>query len=284
MNPMLDDTAPDWRWGLVVEMVGNNEYPSRREEDAWLRRACHYLKRFNQRSPVEKWRLKHDYPNLYRAHSLNANSDSVKWMIEAGLLTGVDITALAEYVGESEEVVREYATLFYDVSDKLNAKGYILNRIMLPALQRGAHGHDSDFLFKTLAYCCGWDELKSYLNKGLLSKDMEGFFVKSTKQQVIKNAWTASHRLEINNYNAVAVMDLALRLMEMEKAIGPHDTNKTQVMLNDLLNQCRLAIIPSTASMQLHEPRSDEMVHGVKRLKYGDPIPIKATETLDGKA
>jgi hypothetical protein len=272
----LDENAPDWRWQIVTSLVDDNKPPSRRTEDDDFRKAWYYLKRANTvKSRYETHALSRDYPGLSGAHRLYENTNSVKWIIEAGLLTDISIEDLSKFVSQPKGVIEDYVKYFYDVRDKLDSRGYIINYVTLPAVKRGLSQRDYDFLYKTMAYCCGWDHFVSLIDNKQMDEETTKFFQTGFKQNLIRLGYLSTMRVEVNNFTATAIMDMNVKLLDLERNKNS-DSLQTQAvnMLGEVLSNCKMAIMPSAKALMVHEPRADELIGGVKRLKYGDPISL----------
>jgi hypothetical protein len=275
-DEFLDENAPDWRWQIVTSLVDDNKPPSRRTEDDDFRKAWYYLKRANTvKSRYETLALSRDYPGLARAHKLYENPNSVKWIIEAGLLTDITIEDLSKFVSQPKDVVENYVKYFYDVRDKLESRGYIINYITLPAVRRGLAQRDFDFLYKTMAYCCGWNHFVSLIDNKAMDEETTKFFQNGFKQNLIKLGYISTLRIEVNNFTAAAIMEMNVKLLDLERDKASESVQSQAVaMLGEVLSNCKMAIIPSSKTLLSHEPRADELMRGVSRLKYGEAIPI----------
>lgn len=264
------ENTPSELWDTVVAMVDEKRAPSRRDEDEVYRRGFNFLKRWRTSTKVDRWAMKRDYPTLFSAFVLYANPQSEKWMIEAGLLTETPVEKIAEYVGQAVEVIKDYALFFFNVRSRLRSRGYILNQIMMPAFARGMHQRDYDMLFKTMAYCMGWDVFTEFLDKRSMSAQTRSKLSDGFKDNLIKLGYIATQRIEVNNFNATMVIELCLKLAEMERATGLGASNdEAMVLMQSLLSQCKLAIMPTDAKfMEFDEPRAYTMLTGAATEGY----------------
>lgn len=269
--------SPAEAWETVTALVDENQTPSRRPEDELYRRGCNFLRRWNPHTRASSLLLKRDYPTFYRAHNLYVNVRSERWIIEAGLLTNVPLAELGQYVAQTPEVIEEYARFFFDVKDRLASRGYILNQVMMPAFARGMHQRDFDMMFKTVAYCMGWKLFTEFIDRNELSDAARLRIWNGMRDQTLKLGYLASHRMEINNFNAPLIMDTCIKLAELEHAVGTGAAQgEAMSLMKDLLNQCKIAIFPAKQAMDLSELRADELMGAAKQLKYGEAIPVGA--------
>lgn len=275
---LLDD-MPERRWQVIALLVESGRMPRRRAGEDDIRRGFHFLRRYKAPAPlVSKLVLRDEYPELYWAYGLYENPKSERWIIEAGLLTDVPLPELAEYVAKPLGVVQTYERMFYDVRDRLGSRGYILNRVLMPSYSRGMHSRDFDLMFKTLAYCAGWSIFKEFIDSGVLTDDSRSFLESGRNDRLLKLGWMASHRLEVNNFNALEVMDLCLKLQEMEQNLKGGTRDDVNKLLAGLLQSCVTTMLPRDCKV-IDEPRAGVGVG----LKYGEAIPVTA-EVHDGKA
>ena len=92
----------------------------------------------------------------------------------------------------------------------------------------------------------------------------------SLQDKLLKQGWVAVNRLSVNNYNAIEVIGLVLKLKEIEKNGMDSDKTKEVAMkaLEGLLNACETSIIPAAQELQAAEPRALELVKGTPQLKF----------------
>jgi len=278
---MLDD-LPSHRWETVALLVECQRKPNRRTSDKFIHRGFNFLKRYSTATALSKLDVRRDYPDLYWAYGIYDNPNSERWIIEAGLLTDISTQALAKYVGKPLMVIQTYEKMFYDVRSRLDSRGYMLNRIMMPAFDRGVHARDFDLLYKILAYCMGWKTFTEFIDSRPLADETRAQLSGSFQDRMLKLGWMAAHRLEINNYNAIEVIDKCIRLREVESQQNLGGAGRDEVMglLGGLLDRCVTTMLPIREVLQLDEPR----VTGRNVLKYGEKIPIAVPEPSTGEA
>jgi hypothetical protein len=270
--------APDWRWQVVTALVADNRMPARTLEDPSIWKGCRYLLRSRKAHNADLLNLEHDYPDLYAAHAMYVNPSSERWIIEAGLLTSAGRREVADYSGHTETAVEMYHHMFFDVRSRLHARGFILNRILMPTLARGAAPRDPDFMYKTLAYCAGWRVFLEYIDRRDLSDETRIYLQGGFKDGLLRRGWEAVQRVDVNNYNAPLLIDSTLKLLEMEQAKGGVAArDEMNRLMANLLDNCRMTVMPSDADLRQYEPRVSELIgHEAKRLRFGDDVPLVA--------
>jgi hypothetical protein len=288
-NLSFSEQTPSWRWDFVRALMDENRKPNRTTEPL-VARAWRFLRRWIKGSGVTRMQLQADYPDIYAAYALYANPQSERWIVEAGLLSDASFEKVGEFVGKPASVIELYGKLFYDIRDKRAAKGYIANRVLMPAAQRGMDGRDYDFFMKTMAYFAGWSAMTEFVCDGELTEDMQTMLNNNFVNRMLKLGYIATHRLEVNNYNAIEVIEQCVKLRELEQTRrGPLSQNETWSVMESLLRKCATTAMSGTSDHEkdgqmietltypAHEPRVLENTSGGRPiLTYGDPIPICA--------
>ena len=254
----LTGNAPDRRWTAAAAYVESKRPISRSEADPHIRAAYWFLRRWNNaKKDYEQMAIAADYPDLCRAFALYSDVGTERWMIEAGALADIPYSELGDYVNQPAKVVELYEALFYDVRPKLKARGYILNRVLMPAAARGMHGHDYDLLFKTVAYCGGWKAFQEFIDSSPMSPEVRKWVRDSSEDKLLKQGWIAAHRLDVNNFNAPLILELTVKLKTIEQEAGKQGLQDESLqILRNLLDQFATTIVPPQAQFALDEPRA----------------------------
>jgi len=242
---------------MVQDAVTKRLEPGRSPELSLRRRSYRFLRRWVKASICEADKLKREYPDIYVAYCLYLNPASVRWIIEAGLLTDVSYEDMAEYVGKSVDVLKTYEKLFFNVRHRLDSKGEIMNMVLLPTVASGLDGRDFDFLYKTLAYCAGWKALQAFIEVGEMDANTEDWLQSSFRSRLKKLGWIAVHRVEVNQFTAIEIIDRCLELVRLEKEHGTGAAqDQASQLMKDLLEGSSLTIISSKAKLSANEPRA----------------------------
>jgi hypothetical protein len=272
----FSDNSPSWRWDLISAMVEESRAPSRRKEDAWIRQGYQFLRRWAHAEYADIPSLKRDYPNLFSAHLQFVNSTSERWIIEAGLIARVPHDVLGSYIGVPASVISCFETNFFDIASKLDSPGYVVNRILCPSIHGGLSGRDFDFMYKLVAYASGWSAFTELVEVKHMSNETEDWLKVSVRQGMWKLGLRAIHCLNVNQYNALEVIEKCLDLARLEREEGPAMAHSAaEQLVKGLLGECKLNIIPSTEQLESDELRATEMVGGPLMLRFGDTIPIE---------
>lgn len=225
---VLDD-GPEWRWSRVTAIVEQGHTPPRRASDRLIKRGCTYLKRrLRLRDLEDQCWLQSDYPDLFGAHTMYENPESEKWLIEAGVLCKQTDEDLAAYISTSPGVIKAYTDYFFDIRSRLNAPGFIINRILRPVTKRGAVTDEHDLMIKMAAWTGGWQLVKESLDSRHLSDASISWLKTSFIHELVKKGWMSVRRIDVNNFTAMELINAVLRLAELEQ-----DVHKTKMQQKD---------------------------------------------------
>lgn len=147
----------DWRWLLAGHLVEttSGHIPKRCLDESIYRavefrrlgRSCDF-----RRDPLlELAEVAYDAWYLYT----DTVDKRIRWELEAYLLTELSAEAISEKLSISPEAIICYEAWFYNVRDRLQAEGYIINHAIAGRGSRGESVYDKDTLIKLLAYSGG---------------------------------------------------------------------------------------------------------------------------------
>jgi hypothetical protein len=94
-------------------------------------------------------------PDVAGAVAIHEGEPTARWVVEARLLAGEPIEAIAGRCGVPVEAVEVYEQLFFNVVDRLTSTSYILFHAVGAASYRGFDGDDSGAVLKWFAYMGG---------------------------------------------------------------------------------------------------------------------------------
>jgi hypothetical protein len=118
----------DWRWqraGLLLEL---GMRWSRRRDDAQVRRAKEYRAALRRcRCVADRGRLERKMPDVAAAVAIHEGEQTTRWAVEARLLAGEQIEAIARKTALTPRVVATFEALFFNVSDRLENRGYLIH-------------------------------------------------------------------------------------------------------------------------------------------------------------
>jgi hypothetical protein len=259
-----------WRWDLISSLVEQKKDLTRTHADPLLRKGYFFFRRYIKASDTtQHMLLMQDYRDLYEAYATFMDWRSERWLIEAAVCADVPSREIAEFVGLRTAVVDLYESIFFDIRPKLSARGYVLNRIFLPAVQRGLLERDHDLMYKSLAYFSGWDICREFMAGGILSEKARHWATQAISDGLLRKGYAAVQRLEVNNFNAVEVIGLCLKLKEIETVKGSSMAqDEAMKTLGQLLENCATQILPDGGLGGADEPRVNELMGNATMVEY----------------
>jgi hypothetical protein len=123
---------PEWRWLRAANLWDQGREPSAPWDDAWVRKALG-LYRVLQQDTGDRTRQKlvQRKPALYQAYRLyNDGPSLLRWEVEARLLTNEPFEQIAAKCGTTAKVINAYEKVFFNVRDRLEATGYLINVVL----------------------------------------------------------------------------------------------------------------------------------------------------------
>jgi hypothetical protein len=145
----------NWRYQLAAERVASG-CPFPQDWDGSTRAAASYLRR--ERRGDGSRHLAADFPDLYLALEIFRDADQeLRWAIEARLLAGATATDIAGTTGLSLAGIDVFASVCFDVSDRLENREFIVGTIIGPDPSVPYDFRDRGW--KVLAYSGGQEAL-----------------------------------------------------------------------------------------------------------------------------
>lgn len=115
-----------WRWNLACQLVEQRRRVSARHADDWIRSAVRFRRRLERsKSPAAMARLHSAEPGLFGAYETHGRGGFGRWRLEAWLLSGLSMPAVAAKADIPVGVVEAYEALLFNISDRLHASDYI---------------------------------------------------------------------------------------------------------------------------------------------------------------
>ena len=109
-----------------------------------------------------------------------------------------------------------------------------------------------------------------------MSPETENWLQSSFRSRLKKLGWMAVHRLEVNQFSALEIIDkcMDLQRLEREHNIGLAQDQASELM-KDLLEGNSLTIIPSTKRLPANEPRALNAPDGNYNGPYAIPQEVE---------
>jgi hypothetical protein len=101
---------------------------SRRRDDAQVRRAKQYRAALRRcRCVADRGRLERKMPDIGGAVAIVEGEPTTRWAVEARLIAGESIEAIARKTALTPRAVATFEALFFNVSDRLENRGYLIH-------------------------------------------------------------------------------------------------------------------------------------------------------------
>jgi len=218
----------DWRWQRAVWLSENQRNVRRLKDkdDPFIQTARRFRLRWNSaRRPGTQIQLSEQFPGIYYAWQLyRRNDQDDRWNVEARLLAGQSLDVIAKRQKCKLEVIFWFEKLFFNVSDKLEHRDYIVNRVLGPAVHRGISERDFDLLLKLFALVGGPLVVDVIMeNNSRIGKYMQeyhhadAYFSELAASVHRRKAATAAYCIPVNLQTQMALMDGHTKLLELEK-------------------------------------------------------------------
>jgi hypothetical protein len=238
---------PDWRYERVLQLVDRHPTPgrSRRSDDEYVRQARAFILSYRNGSEEKRRRLQYSNPGLFFAHLIHEQAEDdfeVAYMIEARLLARQETMQIAEEAHTLPDAIDWYERLFFNIRDRIRSHDWILKHVLMPSIKRSqdqvmmTQAESSRFIrvplaepfwdasLKFFAYFGGAhlvDFMLSGFQRGVAanSQDDVGEWLNNYIDQATKRrTGMAIGHLEVNKYNVLELMQIHLRLVEIQKA------------------------------------------------------------------
>jgi hypothetical protein len=153
-------------------------------------------------------------PDIAAAIAIHEGEPTTRWAVEARFLAGEPIEVVARRCGVPVEAAALYEQLFFNVSDRLENRSYVLFFAIGHATYEGFAGDDSGALLKWFAYMGGPRVLDFLLGGDDTSCDplpTEGHAIppdKAVRSARLRRIALAAKVLTVNQSNAMRVIRL----------------------------------------------------------------------------
>lgn len=248
---------PDWRMERVLQLVDQLPVPGRcsRRDDLYIREARKFLLRWRRSDdPAQREELFFACPGLYYAYQIHERSlqePEPALFMQARLLARQSWQEIAHCLGTLPETVEWYSRLFFDVTERLVHRDWVMKQVLLPALMRSltdmaaspAGSMARPFLDGTLklfAYF-GGPLVAEVMIHGFLAEpppqrpeDLPGWFDRHWAATLRRRSLQAAQVFDVNRYNVVSLFQLHREIVDSERALRGDDKNKQDELYNAL--------------------------------------------------
>ncbi len=118
----------NWRWLRAGRLLELGLRWSRRRDDGQTRRAKQYISALRRcRCVADRGRLERKMPDVAGAVAIHEGEPTTRWAVEARVLAGEPIEAIARKTALTPRAVATFEALFFNVSDRRENGGYIIH-------------------------------------------------------------------------------------------------------------------------------------------------------------
>jgi hypothetical protein len=259
---------PDWRWTKVKAMLKDRQSPTERD-DKYIHRGYKFAKALADcdGSDTTMFSLASSHRDVAKAVGLHNNKSNRKFFLEAlALCADADEPKIAQYMGESQFMVRYYLKLFFDVRDKLGSPGYICARIMEPALLQAIQDcKDPCIAWKIAGMFGGFDAVRACWESRGTTKKVQQYFRDSGITTLLKDFSVGTFLRPVNKFNTEFIAGHVLKLAELEIQAqaakgGQHLSEERVDMLKDIMGSIKFFVVDPNEKLPAREPRLYEKV------------------------
>src|SRR5262249_37206072 len=142
---------PDWRWLRAADLWDQGDQPSEPWDEAWVRRALRLYRELQQGKDPQPGKRTAD---LWQSYRLYSGESLLPWEAEAGLRVEPPAKVAAK-CGVPPQILHAYEKVFFNVRDRLEARGYIINVVLGGDLLARLRDNDLGRNLKLFAYGAG---------------------------------------------------------------------------------------------------------------------------------
>lgn len=165
-----------------------------------------------------------EMPHAYVAASIN-NFPDTEWrdILQAKLLTEEEYEDIGHWLGIESEAVDFFEKVFFNVRDRMQHRGWIIKVILGAPEERESKRKNGQLtnsqrgvIYRLFAFYGGPEALEAAMSGFMPSalpsakKDLEKWYDKALEQIIHTRAASAARMFEINKYNVMQVLELAV--------------------------------------------------------------------------
>ena len=280
---------PDWRWLKVNNYAEVDRVVPRRQRDEVICDAIEFLARLRNMSPIpqvakfEMLTLMEDFKEIAYAHDIYTDNaaNSYRWDIEARILAEEPFDSIAKKTATTEEVIKTYEALFFNVLDRIDSSSWVTNCVIGRSVHAGLSERDFDLLWKLFGYWIGPAAIDVLMKKsGNYSRkkltDVEkvlGTFKASIENNATVVGAKAYSIMPVNSFTATSIIQIeqAYRALLKEVSSSDNPLNLAQAINNVMsclplgtgnvnINQAVLNALRETYDNMPAELRANEVI------------------------
>lgn len=285
----------DWRYRRALTLVVKKRQASKFRDDKYVVQAKRFLTNWNDLSGEERFCLYPENPGLYHALEIHESADArYRTLLEARILARTDFEEIARHSCTMPEAIEWYERLFFNVTDRLDARDYIQRAVIWPAYLNSSGSDCYDGSCKLFGYFGGpvlVDSLTHLVriddkpeNISKINEYLERQYIHGITRATAVNVQT----MEVNKFNITQLFAIHNNLMDLRTKAEAIDTNKTDLekmagaVLGELSFVAGLSVLQQKQTEVIDkfktthaELRADEL------LKLSAGIPVEGISDLE---
>lgn len=256
---------PGWRWDLVDHLVVTRQQPDD-THDAIVHRMYSYAVEYDKL----KGELSYGDPRFSNklnelksvdfavsdAHTIYFNSGTVRFYLEALLLTDEPRDSVCNSFGITAEVLDMYCRTFYDIEPIVGRPLLLMHWLFGGTIAGSFNASDSDKTWKAYALFGGRDMLYSFWRVGKLDEATTAEFDKFVRGQSRRLAVRSSISLPVDKYTAPETLSryndtrrVEMEHARLEKDLGGRTDSDMTDSLRAMLTALKLTLHSSTGEV-----------------------------------
>lgn len=250
---------PTWRWERVKKLTERFPTPARcsKRDDEFVQKARNFIQRWKHLEDDEARRelwVKHS--GLYYAYDLwlrqQDNRDFDEGChLQARILSGQSFETIARITGLTEDAIKWYEAMYFNVTDRIEQRDYINRMVLIPAFMRSVPEEPDDDAprFKNSAvakpFGDGTIKMFSYFGgphvaEAMISackvgarlanaEDIREWYHQTWMDSISRRSSQAAPQFEINKYNVTELFAVHAQIIALERSSDNDEKTKTNL-------------------------------------------------------
>ena len=277
---------PSWRRERAQQIVEGCE--TAKYDDAWILRLVRYLVQrayvlANYKTGTAAMhravrKLAADHYDIHNCVCLHEDGVTMRWIMEGAIMDyNSGLEKLSHILGVSQNVIRAYEAIYFDVRDRLDVPIFVVGKLLGPFTSRGTGHVDADLLWKAWGHIRGAESLMRIVSIGKITDAECAELRELAKAELVRKAAMGIVGRRVNDFNTHDVVMELTAFDALEKGVKtPDGADAKTKELQGLVSCVKPAVLSAVGTVPLElackaEPRAYERV---KQLAAGkDPGP-----------
>jgi len=237
------DRPTDWRWRRAGELIRIERGLRRDRDHNRMVDIFRFRKQVEAANTPEKLLfLQNKNADIYTAWSIyQDNADSGRrGEIEARILAQEPYKDIARKMALTSDAVTAYELYFFNVTDRLDAPGYLTHQVFGRSVQTGLAEREYDLLWKMYGYWCGPKVLDMLIYKfnnpsrPETAESVTALWTDDISETVRMNTAIAMRQKPVDWERQIEIGNMFLRMVEIERNAGSGGGIGTEAILENV--------------------------------------------------